>query len=258
MTVGRIEWASAARVMGWVVGIGLLLGAILRLALSFELLGGPPTPPPDAFIDRVMTYYEFATSQWPIEFTSVAGFALGFAGLAALGPILGRLASDDDARGGLVMAAFLGLGGIGLASQLLQLGAVPFLTRPEVCDCGLAEAELMSREVANGLVYDVQLWLIVGALVLAVPGFVFAGWLGEEAGMPQGWRWLSVVIALAAVVLAVLAVLRPFPYDQIALGVTAGILVPAWAIWLGIRARDLWGTADALDDAAGMTPEMTS
>lgn len=241
--MGRIEWASAARILGWLIGIGLLLGAAVRLALSFELLGAPPTPPADNFIDRVMTYYEFVTSQWPIEFVSVVGFALGFAALALLGPVIGRLASDSDARGGLVSATFLGLGGIGLASQLLQLGAVPFLTRPEVCDCVLAEAELMSREVANGLVFDVQLWLIVGALVLAVPGFLIAGRLGSEAGMPQGWRWLSIVIALAAIVLAVLAVLRPFPFDQLALGVTAGILVPIWAIWLARRSGDLWRTA---------------
>jgi hypothetical protein len=248
VTVGRIEWASAARILGWLIGIGLLLGAAIRLALSFELFGGPPVPPPENFVDNVMTYYEFATSQWPIEFTSVVAFAVGFAALAVLGPVIGRLAADTDARGGLVSATFLGLGGIGLASQLLQLGAVPFLTRPEVCDCGLLEHELMAREVANGVVFDVQLWLIVGALVLAVPGFLFAGRLGREAGMPQGWRWLSVAIAVAAVVLAVLAVLRPFPFDQLALGVTAGILVPIWAIWLAARSEDLWGTAADTDE----------
>ena len=239
--MGRIEWASAARILGWVIAIGLLVGAAIRLALSFELFGGPPLPPPENFVDNVMTYYEFATSQWPIEFVGAAATAIAFAALAMLGPVLGRLATDADARGGLVMVTFLGLGGIGLAAQLLQIGAVPFITRPEVCECGLAESELMAREVANGLVFDIQLWLIVGALLLAVPGLLLAGSLGAEAGMPPVWRWLSVVIAAAAVVLAVLSVIRLFPFDQYALGVTAGILVPVWAIWLARRAGAVWG-----------------
>ena len=244
--MGRIEWASAARVLGWVIGIGLLVGTVIRLALSFELFGSPP-PPPDNFVDRTLTYYQFATSQWPIEFAGAAAIAIAFAATALLAPILGRLATDDDARGGLVMVTFLGLGGIGFAGQLLQIGAVPFITRPEVCDCGLADAELMAREVANGLVFDIQLWLIVGALLLAVPGFLLAGSLGAAAGMPASWRWLSVMVAAASVVLAVVSVARVFPFDQYALGITAGILVPIWAIWLARRTRDLW--ADMEPDA---------
>jgi hypothetical protein len=240
--VGRIEWASAARILGWLIGIGLLLGAAIRLALSFELFGGPPVPPPENFVDNVMTYYEFARSQWPIEFAGAAVTAIAFAALAMLGPVLGRLATDADARGGLVTVAFLGLGGIGLASQLLQIGAVPYITRAELCECGLAEAELMAREVANNVVYDVQLWLVVGALLLAVPGVLLAGSLGADAGMPPGWRWLSVVIAAAAIVLAVLTVARAYPFDQYALGLTAGILVPIWAIWLAGRASVVWGS----------------
>jgi hypothetical protein len=250
MNVGRIEWASAARVLGWVIGIGLFVGAIIRVALSFELLGHPPEPPTDDFVDRMLTFYTFATSQWPIEFTSFAAFAIAFAGLAMLGPVLGRLASEDDARRGLVAVAFLGLGGLGLAAQLMPIGALPFLTFPELCDCGLREHEVMAREIVNGTIFSVQLWLTVGALLLAAPGLLLAGSLGADAGMPPAWRWLSVVIAVASVVLAVLAELQAFPFDQYLVGLTAGILVPIWAIWLARRSREVFGERERGGDEA--------
>jgi hypothetical protein len=241
MNVGRIEWASAARVLGWVIGISLLVGTIIRLALSFELFPLPEIAPDADFVDRILTIYAFQSSLWPLEFTSFVAFAIGFAALASLGPVLRRLASDDDARGGLVMVALLALGGLGLASQLLQIGSLPFLTSPELCECGLREHEIMAREVVINAAFGVQLWLVVGALVLAAPGVWLAGSLGADAGMPQAWRWLSTLIAVAAIVLAVLAVLQAFPFDQYVLGLTAGILVPIWAIWLASRSREVFG-----------------
>lgn len=241
--MGRIEWASAARILGWVIGLSLFVGAIIRMALSIELFPLPEIPPDADFVDRLLTIYEFQSSLWPFEFTSFVAFAIGFAALASLGPVLRRLASDDDARGVLVMVALLGIGGLGLASQLLQIGSVPFLTSPELCECGLREHEIMAREVAINVIFGVQLWLAVGALVLAAPGLWFAGSLGADAGMPHAWRWLSVLIALASIVLAVLAVMEAYPFDQYVLGLTAGILVPIWAIWLAMRAPQLWGTA---------------
>ena len=245
MNVGRIEWASAARILGWIVGISLFVGAIIRMVLSFELLGLPDIPEDADFVDRLLTIYEFQTSVWPLEFTSFVAFAIGFAALAALGPVLARLASDDDARGGLVMVSLLGLGGFGLASQLLQIGSVPFLTSPELCECGLREHEIMAREVVVNTIFGVQLWLAVGAIVLAAPGVWLAGSLGADAGMPPAWRWLSILIALVSIVLAVLAVLEAFPFDLYTLGLSSGILVPIWAIWLAMRAPEIWGAPEA-------------
>ena len=241
--VGRIEWASAARILGGVVGLGLFVGALLRIGMEFGLFGGLTEPPSEDFVDRILTIYADVTNRWPIEFTALIAFAIAFAGLAALGPVLGRLASPADARGGFVMVAFLGLGGMGLASQLLQIGAMPFLTSPELCECGLREHEIMAREVVINTIFGVQLWLVVGALVLAVPGLILAGSLGVEAGMPPAWRWLSLLIALASLVLAVLAVLEAYPYDLAVLALSSGVLFPIWAIWLGTRARELWGSA---------------
>lgn len=243
--MARIEWASAARILGWMVGLGLLVGAVIRLILSFGVLGHPPEPPTDDFVDRTLTFYAFVTSQWPIEFTGFAAIAIGFAALAMLGPVIGRLASEADARRGLVGVTFLVLGGAGLASQLIPIGALPFLQSPELCECGLREHEVMAREVAINTIFGVQQWLVIGALVLAVPGFLLAGALGDEAGMPSAWRWLSYLIPVASLVLAALVVLEAFPFDEYVLGLIAGILVPIWAVWLAIRAPDLWGESIA-------------
>ena len=43
--------------------------------------------------------------------------------------------------------------------------------------------------------------------------------------------------------LAILAVMETYPLDQYALGLTAGILVPIWVIWLAMRAPGLWHSA---------------
>lgn len=250
MNVGRIEWASAARILGWVIGLSLIVGAVTRLFLSFEVLGLPDIPEDADFVDRILTIYEFQSSVWPIEFTSFVAFAIGFAALAALGVVLRRLASDNDARGALVMVALLGLGGLGLASQLIQIGSTPFLTSPELCECGLREHEIMAREVVINTLFGVQLWLIVGGIVVSAPGLVFAGSLGADAGMPPAWRWLSILIAVASIVLVVLTVLEAYPFDLYVYGLTAGILVPIWAIWLAMRAREVWGESLAAETDA--------
>jgi hypothetical protein len=245
--VGRIEWASAARILGWVAGIGLLAGTLIRLLLTFDVFGRPSGPLSEDFVDSNLAFYTFATSQWPIEFAGFAAITIGFAALAALGPVLGRLAPDDDARGSLVMATLLGLGGLGVASQLVPIGALPYLTNPELCECGLREHEIMAREVVNNTIFNVERWLIVGSLLLAIPGFILAGSLGGDAGMPSGWRWLSYLIPVAAIVLAVLVWMYAFPFDDIAFGVTGGVLVPIWAIWLATRASELWKAEDVAE-----------
>ena len=90
--MGRIEWASAARILGWVVGLSLFVGAIIRMALSLELFPLPEIPPGADFVDRIMTINEFQSSLWPLEFTSFVAFGIGFAALASLGPVVRRLA----------------------------------------------------------------------------------------------------------------------------------------------------------------------
>jgi hypothetical protein len=70
--------------------------------------------------------------------------------------------------------------------------------------------------------------------------------------MPTGWVWLSLAIAVVSLTATVLAVADAYPFDQLALLLTAGILVPIWALWLAIRVETLSPASSA--DTGGVGP----
>jgi MFS family permease len=96
----------------------------------------------------------------------------------------------------------------------------------------------MSRLMILDVVGGIQGWLINGALVALAVGLIVVGRLGERAGMPAGWRWLSLVLATLSLVGVLLSFFDVYPLD--ALLVLAGVLAPAWALWLSGRASNLW------------------
>ena len=217
--------------------------AILQGLLAFDVLG-PPPPEEEDFIERIINAFEWEQTRWPVEFAATGLFALGFVALAGLGALLSRLVGTDDPRRLLVTAAYLGAGGIGAASQLFWLGVKPIATSPQYCECGLRNEEIMSRLMILDVAGSAQLWIAIGAIVLAAVGAVLVAGIGREAGMPAGWAWLSLVIAVLSLGSAVLAVMGAYPFDQLALLLAAGILLPVWALWVAIRA-ELLAPADA-------------
>jgi hypothetical protein len=109
--MARIEWPTLARTLAWTMSVAFVVASILLLTSALELFGGPPEPGAD-FLDNVLADFAWQQTQWPIELAGTALFAIGFLALAGLGPVLGRLAGTADARRGLVLAAFLGAGGL--------------------------------------------------------------------------------------------------------------------------------------------------
>ena len=236
----RLTWPTAVRALVGILVAGFVAGSVLLLVLNFDVLGAPPEPP-DEFIDRVVADFEFQATRWPVELAATALFAFGFAALGLLGPTLARLADPADARRGLLSASFLLAGGLGVAAQLLWIGAKPVAASPQYCDCGLLAEEIMSRLMALDIVSGIQGRLVTGAVIAAAVGLVLAVPLGRRAGMPSGWGVLAYVTAAVALLTEVLSVLRAYPFDLIGTVVVTTILLPAWAIWLAMRADDLSG-----------------
>lgn len=238
MTVKRLEWADAARVLSLLITAFFVVAAVLQAVLAFELLGPPPAGGGE-FIDDIVATFEWEQSRWPIEFAASVLFALGFVALGGVGVLLSRLAGMTDARRSLAAAAYIGGGIIGLVSQAWWLGVKPVATGAQYCECGLREEEIMSRLMTLMIAGNVQLWLVIGAIALVSIGVLMVAPLGRWAGMGSGWAWLSYVTALGGLVASVLGVMGAYPWDQLAVLLVAGILIPIWALWLAMRAGTL-------------------
>ena len=241
--MGAIPWATATRVTALLVTAFFVAGSVIQALIIFELLGPRPVGGVD-FIDEVLRGFEWEQQRWPVEFAGTALFAAGFVSLGGLGTLLAGLATPDDARRGLVRAAYLGAGGLGLASQLLWLGVKPIAANPQLCECGLRAEEIMSRLMILNVAGDTQVWLAIGAILLAAIGAVLVAPVARRAGMPMGWVWLSLAIVILGPLAAVLHVLQAFPADWIVLLVVAGIAVPIWALWIAIRSEEIAAPAE--------------
>ena len=187
----RWAWPTTVKVI-----VGLLVAAWLRgssccLVQMFELTGTFPAET-GVFTDDINAGNEFISSHYPLEFAQDALFALGFAAIGLLGLLLARLVAPGDSRGPILSGTLMLAGGLGVAAQLVLIGAEPVATSPQYCDCGLLEEELMSRLMAFNIVQGIETWLTNGAIIAAAVGVVIAARPGVRAGMPVGWAYLGI------------------------------------------------------------------
>lgn len=241
--MGPIPWASATRVAALLVTAFFIAATVLQALIIFDVLGPRPVGGVD-FIDETLSVFAWEQGRWPVEFAATALFAAGFASFGGLGTLLAGLAERGDARRTLVRGAYLGAGGLGLASQLLWLGVKPIATNPQLCECGLRAEEIMSRLMILRVAENTQVWMAIGAILLAAIGAVLVAPVGRRAGMPMGWVWLSLAIAILGPLAAILRVLGTFPADAIVLIVVAGIALPIWALWIALRSAAIAAPAE--------------
>jgi len=236
----RWAWPTTVKVIVGLMVAGLVAGSVLFVVQVYELTGPFPTETGD-FVTDIQAGNEFITSQYPLDFALSALYAIGFAGLGLLGLLLARLVGHGDSRGPILGGTFLLAGGLGVASQLMLIGATPVATSPQYCDCGFLVEELMARLMAFNIVQGIQLWLTNGTIIAAAAGVLIAARPGVRAGMPVGWAYLGYLTALASIVVVVLWAFsrETFPFNLWSLVVLAAILLPAWAIWLAMRSDDL-------------------
>ena len=200
----RLAWPTAVKVIVGLMVAGMVAGTVLFIVQVYELTGPFPAETGD-FVEDIQAGNEFITAHYPFDFAQGALFAMGFAALGLLGPLLARLASPGDSRGSILSGTLLLAGGLGVAAQLVFIGATPIATSPQYCDCGFLVEELMSRLMAYNIVQGIQTWLINGAIIATAAGLLIVARPGVRAGMPVGWAYLGYLTALAGIIVVVLS-----------------------------------------------------
>jgi hypothetical protein len=217
-----------------------VVATVLELADRLNLFFQPPNLPASAnLVDRVLGSIAYRHDIWPVFFTENLLIGVGFMALSILGVALAAQVAAADQRRPLLGGALVTAGVLGAAGQLVLVGSVKASIDIPYCDCGFKEQEIVSQVWALMVTQGASEWLVNGAVLLAalgiaVAGIVFAGRLGS------GWRTFSWVIA--ALVVAALLVGLIGRSDDLETALTfllTGIVVPAWAIWLGLRLPEL-------------------
>ncbi len=235
----RLEWSTAVKIVVGIMAAGFIAGTVLFLILVFDLTGPFPQETGD-FVDDIVAGNEWHTARNPLDIAQGWLFAAGFAALGLLGPLLARLFAPGDGRGPILTGTLLLAGGLGVAAELMYIGAKPVATSPQYCECGLLTEELMSRLMTFNIVNAIQNSLTNGSSIAAALGLVIAARPGVRAGMPSGWAILSYATALASlIVVGLWSSYETYPLNVYGLALVAAVLLPAWGIWLAMRADGL-------------------
>jgi hypothetical protein len=233
------------RWLAWTLVVAAVISAVVQLLLTFGIWAGGPTEPPET-ADLLTKLETWRGNDGEILGAVIVGSLASmvvYLLVGLIGVVMRGYADGGAARD--VMATVLVMGGVvGIVSQLLNIGVSAAATFG-ICDCGYRTEELISQDHALTIGWVTIGWFYVVAVMIVGLGTALAGRL---VPVSSTWRMLSYAIALILIVAGVvrmLAYVMQLPFDafmttDVAIGLTAAILVPIWAVMLsrGLRTRD--------------------
>jgi hypothetical protein len=228
-----VRWLALA------VGVLFLIGAALRVVDVLNLWATPPAQAPANMVEGRLAAQDYRMAIWPVFMLGNLAFGVGFMALAGLGVALASRLASGDSRRVAILTSFAVGGVLGAVGQLMIIGAAEVTVQQAYCDCGFKDTEIVSQIWGQMLIEGASQWLINSAGVLAAIGIVAVD-VSFRKRMPAGWdiaSWLTVIGLIATVVVGFFSL----GGDDLALYlllVVTGILVPIWAIWLGVSWRD--------------------
>jgi hypothetical protein len=224
---------SRVTLFSWVVAIAFILATLLQLADQFNLVATPPDLPNSNMVDRTLESSAYFHAIWPVFLWTNLLFGIGF--LAAIAFAF-NVASAARVPGGL--PTFKGLaaagGVIAAISSIIPIGAAEATVFVQYCDCGFKDTEIVSQLWAQMVAEDIANWFQrVAVVVLAISLIAL---VREASGLItpslRSWTYITAIALILAPVLATTELLTP---DQVNLlsAVSAAVLIPVWAVWLG-------------------------
>jgi hypothetical protein len=222
--------------LSWLLVVLAVISAVVTLLFATGALLPPAPDQTQDFVDQLLSMRTHDEQAFP--FVIVGSLAtLGVYLIAAtLGIMLRAWAGPTPMRDAMTLLLVIG-GVIGIGAQLSNIG-VGDAARPFYCDCGYRAEEVIGLDRAVSVGWSVVNWLSIGAITLVGFGVALVGRVVE---VNATWRFLCNAIAVAVLFAAAIRVVAsivfidafdPFQVSDLIVAVTAGILVPIWAILL--------------------------
>ncbi|MFL5778248.1 MAG: hypothetical protein ACJ761_04835, partial [Chloroflexota bacterium] len=213
-------------------------GTALQLVDTLNLYVTPPDTGAATMVDQRLASQDYRVAIWPVFFLNNLSFGIAFVAISGLGVALAALLAPGDTRRVAIATSFGVAGVLGAVGQLILLGATKVTIDIGYCDCGFKETEVVSQIWAQMLANGASEALVDGASILAAIGiFVLARAFRRD--MLSGWEIWSWVTGAALIVGVVVRMLGLLSEDLglIVFVFISGVLVPVWAIWLGLSLR---------------------
>lgn len=238
------RWSMTQALLG-IFATSAVIATALGLALGFDLLVTPPTIPETLdFPSRLDALEPFHRAQWPFDAALTLLYVVGFGALMLAAESIAALAAADR-RAAILKTAIVASGLLAVAGGLLYIGATQVTMSVDYCDCGFKNEEVISRFWALAIVQGATNWLSYGAIAFGAAGMgVSALIFGPR--MPAIWRWIAWSGAGLLPLSVLLHEVSDTPAGDLVAALATGILLPMWAVILGMRAAHLNDDADPL------------
>src|SRR3954453_8543308 len=196
---GMAQYRSL-RYLLWAIGGFAIVSALIDIALQTHVL--VPLPAIAAGADlptALIADRAYDTQVYPIIVVGTIVAVVLFGLIALLGPRLRPYTANGGWTDEIAMA-FVVAGGLGIVSQIINLSIAREASQG-YCDCAFQTQELISQARALDLASIAQMWLLVGAEVIAALAIMGAG---ASIKVGAEWTLLSDVLLLAALLVAFL------------------------------------------------------
>ena len=150
-TIGIVRWLAV------IAAASFFVAALLFLGLTFNVFVKPPDIPASADLPtNLLAAVPAIHAMWPFDAVSSLLFGVGFGALALLGRPLASLVPAGRGGATLIGPALLGGGVLGVAAQLIHVGAQQLVVDIPYCDCGFKVQETISQHWALVLIGGAQ------------------------------------------------------------------------------------------------------
>jgi hypothetical protein len=231
------------RAICWLLAASFFGATVMFFLLEYDVTASPPRNPPGRdFVADTVAFFQNEQERWPQDLTANLLFGLGFLLLVPIGLILRQRFGRDDLRATIGSSAFAVAGVIGVAAQLIFVGASEVAIDPQYCQCEYAPEQIISQNRALAMAEGSQRWLLIGFLLLASVGFFLLGRAALDRGiLGRGWGYLSLAAAALTLVGFLAAFFQAEQVFELAVAAGAGVVLPVWALILAQR----WETVSA-------------